>query len=204
MGMSTFGFAPLNLLVLVALFGLVLLIDWPTPWRKTVPVKGATKVSRPLKAKTGEDCPYCQTASGSYINEEPQEQQASRPWHEGRSSRWPEKKIPTQGYACNQRKCRYYHNMNEQEHALIGYGHHGKYERIQDLFCQACKHKFTVRRDTVLYRLKTHSERVGEVLSLMAEGVDVSVLERVLGLGEGTLRTWLTRAGLHARTRSSA
>jgi IS1 family transposase len=32
----------------------------------------------------------------------------------------------------------------------------------------------------------------------MAEGVDVSTLERVMGIGEGTLRTWLTRAGVHA------
>ena len=199
MGTSTFGYAPLDLLVLVALFGLVLLIDWPTPWRKTVPVKGAAKVSRPLKPKTGDDCASCQAAPGSHIDEEPHGAAAPGPWHAGRSPRGAKKKIPTQGYACNQRKCRYYHNMNEQEHALIGYGHHGNYERIQDLFCQACKHKFTVRRDTVLYRLKTHSERVGEVLSLLAEGVDVSVLERVLGIGEGTLRTGLTRAGLHAR-----
>jgi hypothetical protein len=196
MGTAAFGFAPLNLLVLVLLFGLALLIDWPLPWRKSVPVKGAAKVPRPLKSKTGEDCPYCQAAPGSHIDEEPQRQQ---PWREGRSRRGRKKEIPTQGYACNQPKCRYYHTMDAQVHALIGYGHHGKYERIQDLLCQACGHKFTVRRDTVLYRLKTHSARVGEVLSFMAEGVDTSVLERVLGIGEGTVHTWLTRAALHAR-----
>ena len=83
-------------------------------------------------------------------------------------------------------------------HALVGYGSHGKHEKIQDLMCQACGKKFTVRRDTVLYRLKTHSEKVAQVLALMGEGVDVSTLERVLGIGEGTLRTWLTRAGMHA------
>ena len=36
------------------------------------------------------------------------------------------------------------------------------------------------------------------ILALMAEGVDVLVLERVFGIREGTLRTWLTRAGLQA------
>jgi hypothetical protein len=65
--------------------------------------------------------------------------------------------------------------------------------------CQACGHKFTTRRHTVLYRLKTHSARVAEALTFLAEGVDVAVLERVWGTREGTLRTWLTRAGLHAR-----
>jgi hypothetical protein len=37
----------------------------------------------------------------------------------------------------------------------VGYGSHGKQERIQDLICQACGKKFTLRGDTVLYRLKT-------------------------------------------------
>jgi IS1 family transposase len=83
-------------------------------------------------------------------------------------------------------------------HALVADGHHGKYERIQDLKCQACGHEFTVRRHTVLYRLKTRSARVAEALTFLAEGVDVSVLERVWQIGEGTLRTWLTRAGVHA------
>ena len=55
-----------------------------------------------------------------------------------------------------------------------------------------------VRRPTVLYRLKTRSGRVAEALTFLAEGVEVSVLERVWGIAEGTLRTWLTRAGLHA------
>lgn len=38
----------------------------------------------------------------------------------------------------------------------------------------------------------------------MAEGVDISTLERVLGVGEGTLRTWLTRAGEHAERMHNA
>ena len=51
---------------------------------------------------------------------------------------------------------------------------------------------------TVLYRLKSHSEKVALSLALLAEGMDVSALERVTGIKEGTLRTWLTRAGMHA------
>jgi hypothetical protein len=35
-------------------------------------------------------------------------------------------------------------------------------------------------------------------VSFLAKGVAVSALERIWGIGEGTLRTWLTRAGLHA------
>lgn len=89
-------------------------------------------------------------------------------------------------------------NQGEGIHALVGDGYHGKQEMIQDLKCQTCGEKFTVRRDTVLYRLKSRSEQVCQALGLMAEGVDISTLERVFGVGEGTMRKWLTRAGEHA------
>jgi len=89
MGTAAFGFAPLNLLVLVLLSGLLLLVDWPTPWRGQVAVKGSAKAPRP--------------------------------------------------------------------------------------------------RHTVLYRLKTHAQRVEEALTFLTEGVDVSVLEQVWVIGEGTL-----------------
>jgi hypothetical protein len=77
-------------------------------------------------------------------------------------------------------------------------GRTGKNERIQDWVCQACGSKFTVRRHRVLYRLETRSGRVAEALTFLAEGMDASVLERVWGIGEGILGSWLTRAGLHA------
>jgi len=49
-----------------------------------------------------------------------------------------------------------------------------------------------------LYRLKTPARRVGEVLSALSEGLSVGAAVRVFGHGEFTIRTWLTRAGLHA------
>jgi hypothetical protein len=56
----------------------------------------------------------------------------------------------------------------------------------------------TERRTTALYRLKTPIKRVGEVLSALVEGLDVSVAGQVFGHSEGTIRTWLTRAELHS------
>lgn len=49
-----------------------------------------------------------------------------------------------------------------------------------------------------MYRLKTPSRRVGEVLSALAEGLSIGAAVRVFGHGELTIRAWLTRAGLHA------
>jgi hypothetical protein len=69
--------------------------------------------------------------------------------------------------------CEYYGVRDARIHALVGYGHHGKGEQIQDLFCQSCRTKVSERRDTALYRLKTPAQRVGEVLAMLAEGLDV-------------------------------
>ena len=79
-----------------------------------------------------------------------------------------------------------------------GYGLHGQGHSIQDLYCEACRHKFSTRRHTVLYRLKTQAKRVAEVLASLAEGMAVATPVRVFGHAEGTLTTWLTRAGMHS------
>ena len=193
-------YQPVSLLILLAIFILLPVIlqsillnlrsQQGTPEHKP-------KTPRPLKPKTEDDCPFCREEKGSCI-EKPETCGPPRPWSEVRNRRGRKKSIFTQGYACNNQECVYYRIMDERMHVLVGYGSHGKHEKIQDLMCQACGKKFTVRRDTVLYRLKTHSEKVAQVLALMAEGVDVSTMERVMGIGEGTLRTWLTRAGMQA------
>jgi hypothetical protein len=56
------------------------------------------------------------------------------------------------------------------------------------------------RRNTPLYRLKTPSHQVAMVLSALAEGLDPSAAERVFGFRQGTITTWLSRAGEHAHT----
>jgi transposase-like protein len=72
-------------------------------------------------------------------------------------------------------------------HALVGYGHHGVDRAIQDWFCQACGHKFSVRRHTALYGLKSPAPRVAEVLATLAEGLSVAAAARVFGHTEGTI-----------------
>jgi IS1 family transposase len=84
-------------------------------------------------------------------------------------------------------------------HALVGDGTHG-YDHIPDLRCQACDRKFSARRDTALYRLRTPAKAIGLTLALLAEGVSPDALQRVLGIRETTQRLWLTRAGLHAQS----
>jgi IS1 family transposase len=96
--------------------------------------------------------------------------------------------------------CQYYHITDAQVHALVGDGAHGKTERIQTFRCQACRTTFSARRHTPLYRLKTPAQRVGEVLSALAEGLDIAAAVRVFRHSEGTISRWLTRAGMHSAT----
>jgi transposase-like protein len=46
---------------------------------------------------------------------------------------------------------------------------------------QSCRGTFSARRDTPLYRLKTPSQQVAMVLTALAEGLDPSAAEGVLG-----------------------
>jgi IS1 family transposase len=150
---------------------------------------------RPLKPRTPDDCPACRVTHQPHLLPG---STTLKPYSQTKSSRGRKKRIATAGYACPNSGCLYYGITNDQIHALVGYAGHGRQEYIRDLKCQACQTKFSVRYGTVLYRLKTPARRVGEVLSALAEGLSVGAAVRVFGHGEFTIRTWLTRAGLHA------
>jgi hypothetical protein len=152
-----------------------------------------------MNPKSEKDCPFCvaEKAAGNYRAETCSHQPISWRQRKGRGGR--KKRIATQGYACPNPKCEYYGITDEQIHALMGYGSHGKKEGIQDFYCQSCHRKFSARRNTVLYRLKTPSQVVSLILWLLALGVDLSSLEEAYGISESTLRTWLSRSGVQGQ-----
>jgi IS1 family transposase len=153
---------------------------------------------RLLKPRSPHDCPACRplALSRSAAPSPP----APRPWRELTSRRGAPKRITTEGFACPNDACLYHGITDAQIHALVGDGTHGKHERIQTFRCQACGTTFTARRHTPLYRLKTPTARVAEVLSALAEGLTVAAAVRVFGHSESTITTWLTRAGEHSAT----
>ncbi|MDQ5854331.1 MAG: hypothetical protein M3380_20125 [Chloroflexota bacterium] len=158
-----------------------------------------TTVHRLLKPRTPDACPACRHQR-ALPPSAPAPPPAARPWCERKSRRGAPKRIATDGFACPNLACAYYRVTDAQIHALVGDGLHGKHERIQTLRCQACGTTFTSRRDTPLYRLKTPSQRVGEVLTAVAEGLDIAAAERVFGHHHATITTWLTRASEHSAT----
>lgn len=79
------------------------------------------KTPRPLKPKTEDDCPFCREEKGSCV-EKPGTCPTPHPWAEVRNRRGRKKSTFTQGQACNNPKCIYYHIIDERIHALVGYG----------------------------------------------------------------------------------
>ena len=173
----------------------VLWVVWKWRERRAALQAAVTKPKgrRKLRPRTPKSCADCQCESESEVKT-PRE---VKPWCEVKSRRGRKKRIDTEGHACWNKECDYYGVTDARIHALVGYGHHGKGERIQDLFCQACQTKVSARRDTALYRLKTPAQRVGEVLAMLAEGLDVNAAVRVSNHTEATIQRWLTRAGMH-------
>jgi IS1 family transposase len=157
----------------------------------------AAHVQQLLKPRTPYECPACCQHAATTVGNAPP---PLTPWSAVKSRRGAPKRIDTQGFACPNNICTYFQITDAQIHALVGDGAHGRYERIQTLRCQACATTFSARRDTPLYRLKTTSQRVGEVLSALAEGLDVSAAVRVFGHRHATVNRWLVRAGLHSAT----
>ncbi len=158
-----------------------------------------SKVQRLLKPRTPLDCPACRLSCDnlSAVGLAPA---PVRPWREVKSCRGAPKRVNTEGFACHNPQCPYVDITDARVHALVGDGRHGRAERIQTFHCQACRTTFTSRRNTPLYRLKTPSQQVAVVLSVLAEGLDLSAAERVFGYRQATITTWLTRAGNHAQT----
>ncbi len=182
---------PFVLLVLAWLLGARDLL------RQAPPSAAATRRPRVLKPRTPDDCPHCRQPPAPAARA-PLAPAPIRPWREGKSRRGAPKRVATHGFACPTPTCAYYRVTDARIHALVGDGMHGKAERIQTFRCQACRTTFSARRDTPLYRLKTPASRVSEVLTALAEGLDVAAAARVFGHRHATITTWLTRAGVHS------
>jgi transposase-like protein len=188
----------LGLLIVASLVWLACL------WRRRPhPLSHTAAITRPIQRlltpRTPDDCPACRQQAAAPTHT-PSTCSPIIPWCERKSRRDAPKRITTHGFACPNRTCPYYRITDAHVHALVGDGAEGKAERIQTLRCQACTTTFSTRRDTPLYRLKTASHRVAQVLSALSEGLDLSAAARVFGHRQVTITTWLTRAGAHSAT----
>ena len=92
------------------------------------------------------------------------------------------------GIACLKPDCYYCGITDQTIHALIANGSPGK-RKDRGPTCQACQARFSRRRNTPLYQLKTPSQVVKKVTLLETHGVETSVLEDVYQVRESTITT---------------
>jgi hypothetical protein len=118
-----------------------------------------------LRPKSESDCRFCQEDKQKRKTAEREKPVA---WALRKGKGGPKKKIATEGYFCPNQACEFYGISDETIHAFVGYGTHGANEVIQDFKCQACGKKFTARKNTILYRLKSHSALIEQIMWLLA------------------------------------
>jgi hypothetical protein len=157
--------------------------------------KQKPKRKRQLRPRTPEDCPFCQAYEPAWSTRS----SAVRPWWEVKSRAGRHKVHDSEGYWCDNPACAYYGITEASIHALVSDGWRGKTERIQRWRCAACGNRFSARRRTPLYRLKTPSRRVAEVMTAMAEGVDTAAATRIFNHHPNTIAHWVQRGGQHGR-----
>jgi len=120
-----------------------------------------------------------------------------RPWSERKSPRGKRKIICTAGYACPNPECDYHGNTDSTFHALVSDGQRGA-DGIQWLGCQACRKRFSSRRGTALYRLRTPAAQIAQVLMAVNLGLTLADTALLFHHSEVTVRLWVARAGMHA------
>jgi len=98
---------------------------------------------------------------------------------------------PTQAF-CPNRDC--------PARGLLGKGNicvHSQKERR--FICRQCGKTFAERIATPFYRLRTPTETVTLVVTLLAHGCPIQAIVAAFGFDEPTVAAWLDRAGLHCR-----
>ena len=130
------------------------------------------KAPRPLKPRTPNDCPVCGRAHSTPLVGNVRKPGAV-PWRERKSTRGRPKTLCTAGYACPNPDCDYHGNTDSTFHALVGHGQRGA-DGIQWLKCQACHKRFSSRRGTALYRLRTPAARIAQALLVINLGLSIA------------------------------
>ena len=170
-------------------------IWWRLP--RETPEEIGKKKRRKLKPQTPDDCELCRIGV-----HKPKRHRFRKvtPYSETKNRAGKKKTSNSEGRACPRRCCVYYGITDMKIHALVSNGWwHGKAESIRQWKCQACGCRFTDRRNTPLYRLKTGSVHVAQSLTAMAEGVDLSAMTRIFPYHHTTFSRWLARAGEQGR-----
>jgi transposase-like protein len=92
------------------------------------------------------------------------------------------------------------HNTQCPARGQWGQGNIQVHSRAEQRYrCTACGQTFVATKDTPFYRLRTASDVVTIVLTLLSHGCPTQAIVAAFGFDERTVAAWLTRAGQHCQ-----
>src|SRR5215469_7964226 len=95
---------------------------------------------------------------------------------------------------------RFCHNPDCPARGPAGLGHIRIHSRVERRYrCTTCGRTFAETRDTPFDRLKTTTDTVTIVLTLLCHGCPLQAIVAASGLDERTVAAWRERAGQHGR-----
>ena len=92
------------------------------------------------------------------------------------------------------------HNLACPARGQVGRGNIGVHSQVEQRYvCHTCGRTFAVTTGTAFYRLRTATDQVTLVLTLLCHGCPVQAIVAAFGLDERTVAAWLVRAGGHCQ-----
>jgi transposase-like protein len=82
------------------------------------------------------------------------------------------------------------------DNQIIGAGRYGPHQ-TQMLECNGCERRFSARRGTPLFGLKTDEQTFYEVIACLAEGNGIRATARIKKVDKDTVTAWLGKASQH-------
>ena len=82
----------------------------------------------------------------------------------------------------------------------VGQGNIGVHSQAEQRYrCKTCGHTFAATKGTPFYRLRTATDLVTIVLTLLCHGCPTQAIVAAFGVDERTVAAWLARAGAHGQ-----
>lgn len=105
------------------------------------------------------------------------------------------KQLDTSMHFCPYEDCTNYGKVGP-DNQITGAGCYGKHQ-TQMLKCNVCQRRFSARRGTPLFGLKTDEQIFYDVIACLAEGNGLRATGRIKKVDKDTVAAWLDRASRH-------
>jgi transposase-like protein len=99
-------------------------------------------------------------------------------------------------FCCQKPECPLYGERDAGNLSVCG--RIGKYKQYRQLYCNACRARFSERKGTPLYRCHLPESTAVSVLDHLAEGNGIRQTGRLLGVHRNTVLRFARAAGRHA------